>query len=69
MKFLLPHQQWVHFSRPYGTEIHSLPNPGVETPGYLQASLRDAVYYNALAAINRLAIIGRPSGARLRRLV
>jgi hypothetical protein len=42
VKFLLPHRRWVYFSRPYGTEIHSLPNPGVETPGYYQAPLRGA---------------------------
>ena len=112
------------FHRPYGTEIHSLPNPALKrratirrpsgarlrkarlrlvpegplvvarhfSGGYVrdcemravgtpdmttdagenvfQPSLRDGVYYNALAAINRRATIRRPSGrvtaARLR---
>jgi hypothetical protein len=31
-----------HFSRPYGTEFLYRPPPGVETPGYYQASLQDA---------------------------
>jgi hypothetical protein len=104
------------FHRPYGTEIHSLPNPALKrratirrpsgarlrkarlrlvpegplvvarhfSGGYVrdcemravgtpdmttdagenvfQPSLRDGVYYNALAAINRRATIRRPSG-------
>jgi hypothetical protein len=33
---------WNHFSRPYGTGISVGTYPGVETPGYYQASLWDA---------------------------
>jgi len=34
----------LEFSRPFGTYATPSANPGVETPGYCRASLRDSVF-------------------------
>jgi hypothetical protein len=40
-----PETPRVHFSRPYETGIIFCRPPGVETPGYYQVSLRDALTF------------------------